>query len=128
MSKPIWSRRDLIPLDFRILFWMIDAGMMEGALARGWMQICAIDLRVHRITLNRRLKKLTASGVLILEGKGFYSFNAEAFESAVDEERVTTRKVKIHDGLGISGRKRVDDSADEKTDKGVVKRTGVLVR
>ena len=93
MSNPLWSRKDLIPLDFRILFWMIDAGMMGGSLARGWMQICAIDLRVHRITLNRRLKKLTDKGVLVLEGKGFYVFNAEAFEGAVDETKVRQRKV-----------------------------------
>ena len=96
MTNPIWSRSDLLPVDHRIIWWLIDAGIVKGALKRGWIKRCAWSLGIHTITMNRRLKHLESVGVLrrVDSLVGIYELNDEVFVSGVDESEVSLRETK----------------------------------
>ena len=84
----IWNDYGFKPIHYRVLWWMIDMGAMRGPLVRGWMGVCAGDLGVHRITLNRVIKRLVAKGFLAQGKKGTFGLVAESFESDADVSRV----------------------------------------
>lgn len=63
-------------------------GAMRGPLVRGWMGLCAVDLSIHRITLNRAIRKLTSEGFLYEVRKGTVGLVPTAFESDADVSRV----------------------------------------
>jgi DNA-binding transcriptional regulator YhcF (GntR family) len=67
---------------------MIDMGAMQGAFLRGWQQVCAEDLGIHRITLRRATKVLIAKGILQEFRRGTAGFIPEAFESEADPGRI----------------------------------------
>jgi hypothetical protein len=91
----IWDNLGLRPLHYRVLWWMVDMGAMQGAFLRGWQQICAEDLGIHRITLRRATKVLISKGVLQEYRRGTVGFVADAFESEADPERVKIVKEAI---------------------------------
>ena len=84
----IWADFRFRPIHYRVLWWMIDMGAMRGALQRGWMNLCAADLSIHRITLNRVVKKLVAEGFVRELRKGTFGLVEQAFESDADVSRV----------------------------------------
>ena len=84
----IWADLGLRPLHYRVLWWLIDMGAMQGAFLRGWQQICATDLGIHRITLRRATKVLVEKGLLQEYRRGSVGIVPEAFESEADPERV----------------------------------------
>jgi hypothetical protein len=85
---PLWGNMGLKVIHYRTLWWMIDMGAMRGALMRGWMNVCAGDLEVHRITLNRVVKRLVVCGFVRQLKKGTYELVETAFESEADAGRV----------------------------------------
>jgi DNA-binding transcriptional regulator YhcF (GntR family) len=92
MPEPIWARESLRCIDYRLIWWMIDAGVLKGELARGWIQEAASDLKVHRTTVHRRLRGMEKAEVLKCVGTGFYVINSDSFESGIDEARVRNRR------------------------------------
>jgi hypothetical protein len=88
----IWADLGLRPLHYRVLWWMVDMGAMQGAFLRGWQQICAEDLGIHRITLRRATKVLVEKGVLQEFRRGTIGLVPKAFESEADTGRVTIIK------------------------------------
>lgn len=87
--EPIWGNHQFKPLHYRVLWWMIDMGAMRGLLQRGWMQIASADLHVHRISLNRAVKRLMEKGFVIAGKKGSFGLVPSAFDSDADTARVT---------------------------------------
>jgi hypothetical protein len=88
MGNEIWRQHGFKPLHYRLLWWLIDMGAAQGLLGRGWMQIASEDLGVHRITLNRALKKLHEKRMVVAGKKGSWGILPQAFDSEVDESRV----------------------------------------
>lgn len=79
----------LKPIDHRIIWWMISAGVPGNMLMHGWMLEAAKQLEIHRITLRRRIQVLTEAGVLV-EGKlkGSVMINLQILKCKVDVTRV----------------------------------------
>jgi hypothetical protein len=86
--KPIWQDRRLKPLHYRLLWWLLDMGAAGGLLGRGWMLVASMDLGVHRITLNRALKRLVSEGIVVAGRKGSFGVRVESLESDADQTRV----------------------------------------
>jgi hypothetical protein len=90
----IWSDLKLKGLHYRVLWWLIDMGIMAGALCRGWQGICAADLGVHRITLRRATLGLISKGVLVEPARGTIQIVPKAFDSTADPSRVKVLRPK----------------------------------
>lgn len=88
MSKAIWQRTELSAFQFRLLWWLLDAGITSGEFRRGWIAVAALDLEVHRTTVTRNLAKLQRFGVLLLSDANIPSLSPDCLSSAVDESKV----------------------------------------
>lgn len=64
-------------------------GALRGCLKRGWMQIASADLHIHRISLNRAVKRLMERGFVVGGKKGSFGLVPAAFDSDADTARVT---------------------------------------
>jgi DNA-binding transcriptional regulator YhcF (GntR family) len=84
----IWDNNGFKPIHYRVLWWMIDMGAIQGALMRGWMNVCASDLKIHRITLNRVVRRLVESGFVRGGKRGTFALVESAFYSDADISRV----------------------------------------
>jgi DNA-binding MarR family transcriptional regulator len=70
----------LRPIHYRVLWWMIENGGLSGPLTRGWGKAASAQLGVHRITLNRSLKRLAAVGLVRnTSAKGAFELVRENF-------------------------------------------------
>lgn len=67
----------------RLIWWMIDAGAMQGKLPRGWVGECGAQMGCTGKTMNGRLKRLVEVGCLERRGQGDYRIRAEFFASQV---------------------------------------------
>jgi len=92
----IWARRDMYARDHRVLWWMIDAGAFKIPLGRGWINLCAVDLKMSRATVDRALRKMEKMKILHKEGVGFYVIKPEALASYVDPEKVKNREAHLY--------------------------------
>jgi len=91
MNEPIWRNHLFKPIHYRVLWWMIAMGAGEGALMRGWMNECSDELGVHRITLNRVVRRLIERGFVRALKKGSHALVDEAF-AFEDNPRVRVLK------------------------------------
>ncbi len=92
MGKPLWAQEGLTAFQFRLLWWMIDAGVVSGELGRGWIGKASADMKAHRVTISRALGALVESGVLKNTGRGYYALDPKALESGVEDGAVGHRE------------------------------------
>lgn len=91
----IWQLRELRPIHFRVIFWMLDAGAIGVTPARGWRDHCAEDLGVCRQTVYAAVKKMIAWGLMSGgKNRGEAVLNPVLFECHVDRTRVKLKKSK----------------------------------
>lgn len=96
--KPIWAIDGLSARDYKVIWWMLDAGGAGNILCFGWMDLCSRDLGFHRITLNRILRKLEAKDIVDkLPKKGEYTLIQAAFDAHVEVQYLTLRRKKQYE-------------------------------
>jgi len=87
--------KGLRPIHYRVVWWMLAKGGAGGALVRGWMGMCAGELGVHRITINRAMRVLRKKGLARELARGTFELALEHF--TVDEDsKVKIRKARAH--------------------------------
>lgn len=99
MPDPIWKRNDISKTENRLIWFLIDVGGMGNVVAYGWQIRCSEAMGLHRITINRTVKKLVKKGLLRNVSKGQIEFNMHGFESNLPENYVP---LKDHDGKHLS--------------------------
>ena len=90
----VWSNLKLGQQHYRLMWWMIDAGMMKKEAKIGWYRLAAKFLGVRPLTVANRVNFLIEQGALLKTGKGSVRFNPAFFESRVPEGIVKFKKVK----------------------------------
>ena len=81
----IWRNQSLGPVQHRVLWWLIDAGLLKGRLPFGWMRQCSLQLGMHRTTLRRNVQRLVREKVLLEPGgRGVVAINPKSFEGEAD--------------------------------------------
>lgn len=99
MSEPIWKRTDISKTEYRLIWFLVDVGGMGNVVAHGWMTRCSQAMGLHRITINRAVKRLVKKGLLRNVSKGQVEFNMHGFESDLPANFVP---LKDHDGRFLS--------------------------
>lgn len=96
MSDPIWKRTDIGVTEYRLIWFLIDVGCMGRVAGRGWVNKCAEQMGMHRVTINRAASRLVAKGFLIRPCKGNIEFNVDGFASTLPENFIHLKKVEDH--------------------------------
>lgn len=91
MSLPIWKRTDVGVTEHRLIWFLIDVGCMGHTAQRGWVNKCAEQMGVHRITVNRTVKRLVEKGLLIRPRKGNIEINVAGFASTLPADFIKMR-------------------------------------
>lgn len=87
--QAIWQIKTMRPLQYRLIWWLLDAGAVGKRLRHGWQKQASRQLSVHRITINRNVELLVELGVLFQgQKKGEVGLKADVFNSAVDRSEL----------------------------------------
>jgi hypothetical protein len=97
MSAPIWKRTDIGVTEYRLLWFLIDVGCMGHVAKHGWVNKCAEQMGLNRITITRTVGKLVSKGLLIRRKKGNVEFNMDGFVSSLPENFIQLNKVDDHE-------------------------------
>jgi len=72
---------------------LVDVGGMGNVVGYGWMCKCSEATGLHRITINRAVKRLVRKGLLRTVGKGSVEFNMRGFESDLPDGYVPLKAI-----------------------------------
>jgi hypothetical protein len=78
-----WSNLRLGPQHYRLIFWMIDAGMHRNETYFGWVNVCARMMHTTPVTVAHRVATLVKEGALLRVGKARIKFNPDFFASVI---------------------------------------------
>jgi len=85
----VWQIKNLRPIQHRIIWWFVDAGLVGSVAARGWQQECAASLGIHRLTLRANVIRMVSMGVMKDgEKRGEVILIASLFDRKVDRGRL----------------------------------------
>jgi len=94
MTAPCIWNIPLKPVMSRLLWYLIDAGAVGNFLCHGWQRVASAQLGIHRITINRTVKRMVVMGILSDgDGKGEITVRPEVFKKAADQTKLRTRKL-----------------------------------
>lgn len=89
----IWQLKELRPIHYRVIMWMVDAGAIGKTPARGWRDKCAADLGVHRQTVYKAVTKMIAWGVMSAgKARGEAILNRVIFDRKVNRNEVKLKE------------------------------------
>lgn len=78
VSCRMWDDLGLRPVHYRVLWWLIGTGGLVEA-KRGWIEACAGELKVHRVSVWRAMHKLEKIGLLREVKKGLWELREDFF-------------------------------------------------
>lgn len=87
--QAIWQIKALKPLSHRIIWWLVDVGATGKRLKYGWQKQCAVQLSIHRITVNRNVEIMVNLGILTQGDKrGEIALNTQVFQRIADKSKL----------------------------------------
>jgi hypothetical protein len=93
MTEPLWKRTDVTANEYRLMWFLIDVGGMGRVVSSGWISKASGEMKLHRSTIYRLVKRLVKKGLLRhVGGKGGVEFNLSGFDSTLPDDFVKLKE------------------------------------